>query len=64
MSTESPTWVKKVYKVRVSKGGRDSLYPYIRFPLELADKYSLNQECIVEVIDRQDLGGILIKKSS
>lgn len=62
--SNSPTWIKKSFKVKVSKGGRDSLYSYAYFPLELADKYSLNQECIAEIIDREDLGGFLIKKSS
>ena len=53
-----------VYRVKINKGGRDSLYSMVRVPRELADKYSLNNECIVDIIDREDLGGILIKKSS
>jgi hypothetical protein len=62
MTTQS--WTYKPIKCKVSKGGRDSKYSYIRFPPLLADKYSLNQECIVEIHDREDLGGILIKKPS
>jgi hypothetical protein len=60
----STTWIPKSYTVKVSRGGRDNLYSYLRIPRELADKYSLNQECTVEVIDKENFGGILIKKSS
>ena len=66
------TWKKEVnpvvellpFKVRIHKGGRDNLYSQLRLPRQLADKYSMNQECEVEIIDREDLGGILIRKSS
>ena len=64
MTNSTPTWLEKEFQVRLNRGGRDSLYSLLRIPRELADKYSLNQECIVDVIDREDLGGILIKKSS
>ena len=57
------TWQMRSYTVKVSKGGRDNLYPVMRIPRDLADKYSINQECEIEVIDREDLGGILIKRS-
>jgi len=56
--------MKEEYKIKITMGGRDSLYSLVRLPRELADKYSLNKECIIDVIDREDLGGILIKKSN
>lgn len=58
------TYLEEQYQVKITKGGRDNLYSLIRLPRELADKWSMNQECIVNVIDREDLGGILIKKAS
>jgi len=54
----------KINRIKITMGGRDSLYSLVRLPRELADKYSLNKECIIDVIDREDLGGILIKKSN
>ena len=55
---------KIIHKVKIAMGGRDNLYPLVRLPRVLADKYSLNKECLIEIIDREDLGGILIKKSN
>ena len=54
----------KEYKSKVTMGGRDGLYSLVRLPRELADKYSLNKESLIDIVDREDLGGILIKKSS
>jgi len=52
--------IRRLYKSGVS--GKE--YPTIRLPKELADKYSLNQPCMVEIIDCEELNGILIKKAS
>lgn len=49
-------------RVKLSKSGRD--YATIRFPHILAEKYGIDENCTVEVIDREDLGGILVKKSN
>lgn len=49
-------------KVKLSMSGSGSKYPTIRIPRELAAKYCIDGPCTVEIIDREDLGGILIKK--
>lgn len=48
--------------VKLSMSGSGNKYPTIRLPRNIAAKYSMDSPCIVEVIDREDLGGILIKK--
>ena len=49
-------------RVKLSMSGSGSKYPTIRIPRELAAKYSIDGPCTVEVIDREEEGGILIKK--
>lgn len=52
-------------KVKLFRSGsRDNRYATIRIPPQLADKYSLNQSCFVDVIDSEENNGLIIKKSS
>lgn len=49
-------------RVKLSMSGSGSKYSTIRIPRHLAAKYSIDGPCTVEIIDREDLGGLLIKK--
>lgn len=61
----SATTVEMVARrVKLFKGGRNSEYSTFIIPKDLSDKYSLNQPCIIEIIDCEEKGGFLIKKVS
>ncbi len=47
-------------RVKLSISGRD--YATIRIPHVFAEKYGIDEKCTVEITDREDLGGILVKK--
>ena len=49
-------------KAKISMSGSGSKYPTVRIPRDIAAKYSMDSPCTVEIIDKEDLGGILLKK--
>jgi hypothetical protein len=51
-------------KVKLFKAGRDAEYSMFCIPPELADKYSLNQPCTIEIVEMEEHGGFLIKKAT
>jgi hypothetical protein len=52
-------------KVKLFRSGsRDNRYATIRIPPQLADKYSLNQSCMVDITENEESGTLIIKKSN
>ena len=55
-----PNLKRKLFK----SGETGKEYMTLRLPRIYADKYNMNLPCVVELIDFQNEGGILIKKVS
>jgi hypothetical protein len=51
-------------KRRIYMTGGDTHYATIRIPKWISDKYGLNDKTVIEFVEMESEGGVLIKKST